>query len=303
MNNIGTHRIPLNGLSQLEIVKILDSINTENRTTIIPIGFPQAGKSMFLSSLMHYCDEYQEKIWVEESSMNYPFDRGRQSKDIMVQFFRDRQGIPSTPKGTIDLIGLTINPIKKLPKLNLAFIDLAGDDLEDFFDPSKNSPFEEKIKGILSGCVTGNPIFCLITPYKPINGDRREDDLHTWFVNYIKQNMPSLFKVAKFIVLVAHWDKVKEEGVNIAVEEYVANNRPKLNALINHREYKVFYIDYSVGLVSDFIDDSGNSAVLIRRVDFQYPHNFWNKLYEFVTGKNLNGDSGFIKFLKRVIGG
>ena len=300
--NTGAERIPLNELSQLKIVSILDDVNDIPRTTLIPIGFPAAGKSMFLSSLMHYCVEYQNKNWVEEPELNYPFDRGRMSKDLMVKFFKEKKGISSTPSGTIDLIGLTMNPIKKLPKLNLAFIDLAGDDLEKFFDPTMQTDFQEKIEAILNGCITGEPVFCLITPYKPKDGDSREDDLHSWFINYIKQNMPNLFKIAKFIVVVTQWDKVEQEGLKLTVEEYIKKKRPKLNGLINHREYNVFFTDYSVGLVKNLKDENGNESVYIQKIDFDYPDRFWNKLYEFRKGKNLNGLSGFSLFFKKLFG-
>ncbi len=57
-------RIPLADLSQKNIMEIFDNLNQEGRHIVVPIGFPKAGKSLFLSSLLYYSQRYTEKKMV-----------------------------------------------------------------------------------------------------------------------------------------------------------------------------------------------------------------------------------------------
>lgn len=291
-------RIPLGDLSQKDIINIFDSINDERRQIVIPIGFPDAGKSLFLSSLIYYSQRYTAKLWLPDYLSKYPFDRGNLSKDQMIQYFDNKEAYPQTKKGTLDLIGINVEPKdKQKPLLKLAFVDLAGDDLEEI-KVSNQARFNEKIDGILKGCDLGKPIFCLITPYEPTKGDRAEDQLHFDFMNYVKVNLPNLYNVSRFIILVSQWDKVPKNQ-KITVEEYIINHRPALHTLISGRTAKIVYGEYSVGELTNALDDKKQSVVLLRRINFHYPHSFWNNLYKVATGKNLE-KTGFWAFLKKL---
>lgn len=293
MNN----KTELKNLSQVEIVDVFDGINADNRTILIPIGFPGAGKSMFLSSLMYYCEEYTDKLWVEETDMLYPYNRGELSKKIMVDFLKNKRGIPTTPTGSIDLIGLKINPHKDVPEVKIALLDLAGEDLKNAaINSATQGVLDDKIEGILHGCSGGKPIFCLITPYQPVIGDKEEDDLHYRFINYIKQKFPKLFKVSKFIVIVSQWDKVIDD--NLKEESYLKNQRPKLYNLISNKDFPVYYLAYSVGEIRNLKDSNGEHIVHISKINFSYPNRFWNRLYTVITGKDLENLSWWERLVK-----
>ncbi len=217
----------------------------------------------------------------------------------MVKYFDDKEAYPSTEKGTLDLIGMDMEPNKKgLPVLKLAFVDLAGEDLEEIKTDNKGK-FNPKIEGILKACELGKPVFCLITPYKPVKGDKDEDTLHQNFINYIKVNMPNLYSVSKFIVIVSQWDKIPVNE-NVVVENYIKQFRPSLDNAIKSRNAKIVYGEFSVGKLVDTFDDDNNPVVYIQRLDFQYPHNFWNNLYKLATGKSEGG--GLFAFFKRLFG-
>ncbi len=126
-------------------------------------------------------------------------------------YFDDQKAYPATTSGTIDIIGLDINPKKKLKPIKLAFVDLAGDDIQKI-TPDNLNEFDDKIEGVLRGCETGTPIFCLITPYAPEKGDNAEDGLHSTFMNYVKVKLPNLYDVAKFIIIVTQWDKIPKSN-------------------------------------------------------------------------------------------
>jgi hypothetical protein len=294
LNTEKTGRIQLKDLSQVEIIKIFDKLNHEGRQIVIPIGFPSAGKSLFISSLMYYAQRFTGKKWTARDLINYPFEKGNISRDLMVKSFDEQKAYPATIKGTIDLIGVDIEPHKKsLPVLKLAFVDLAGEDLEQIKTDNKGK-LNAQIEGILTACELGKPIFCLITPYDPSKGDNNEDTLHQNFINYIHVNMPDLYKVAKFIVIVSQWDKIPSNN-KIEVENYIKLKRPSLHNAINSRNSRIIYGEYSVGKLIDALDENEDPMVLIRRIDFEYPHNFWNNLYRLATGKSF--ESGFLKKL------
>lgn len=294
-------RISLDDLSQKEIIKIFDSLNSEGRQIIIPIGFPQAGKSLFLSSLMYYAERCPDKKWEGNSLNQYPYDKGNRSRNLMIQFFDNKEAYPTTRKGTLDIIGINIEPHKKrLPVLKLAFVDLAGEDIKTIKTDEKGE-FTPQIEGILKACELGKPIFCLITPYKPSTSESAENALHKNFLDYLKESMPDLYNRSKFIVIVTQWDK-KPITDKLKVEEYIEKNRPALHTAMKGRNAKILYGEFSVGKVFDTVDgkdEKGNPkpVVLIQRIDFQYPYNFWNNLYIVATGKPLIQKGWFSKLL------
>ena len=53
-NNLDKPTEFLSDLSIFDISKVFTTFDKEKRILIIPIGFPQAGKSLLLSSLMYY---------------------------------------------------------------------------------------------------------------------------------------------------------------------------------------------------------------------------------------------------------
>src|ERR1700733_422688 len=109
-NKNQSFRIPLSKLSQVDIIKIFDLINEEERQIVIPVGFPSAGKSLFLSSLMYYSAKYTGKKWTPEYLMEYPFDKGNLSRNQMVEDFEQKKAYPVTITGSIDLMGMNIEP-------------------------------------------------------------------------------------------------------------------------------------------------------------------------------------------------
>lgn len=293
------YRTPLRNLSQEQLIRIFDAINEDDRATVIPVGFPQAGKSLFLSSLMFYCETYTDKLWAPDYMLEYPFDNGELSRNQMIGYFNAGRAYPATTSGTVDIIGVDITPQNhRLPVLKIAFVDLAGEDLEKI-KTSNAGEFDDKIEGVLRGCETGKPIFCLVTPYEPVKGDREEDQLHSDFMNYVKVKLPDLYEVAKFIVIVTQWDKVPSNK-KLDVETYIEKKRPKLHTLINGRNSKVIYGEYSVGKVDNTKDEHQNNVVMLRRINFEHPHNFWNNLYKVTTGRSF--DSGVRSFFKKLFG-
>jgi hypothetical protein len=299
-NEQESFRISLDTLGEDEIINIFDGFHKEGRQIVIPIGFPAAGKSLFLSSLMYYAEKNSGKKWDAKPLSAHPFEQGDLSRDTMIKYFDQKKAYPVTPTGTLDLIGINVIPHNsKLPQLKLAFVDLAGDDLRNFrTDKRKN--LNPKVTAILKACrlneSTENksvkPIFCLITPFIPKLGHEEENALFSNFLSYIaedKNGFNPLYKQSKYIVLVSQWDKNTDSEKIDEAEDYIKKYRQALHSAMESRNSNQFVFgEYSVGLLEDTKDRDNKPVVLIRLIANDYPHKFWCQLYELATGKSLN---------------
>jgi hypothetical protein len=283
-----------------DIARIFANLSREKRILIVPIGFPQAGKSLLLSSLMYYARKGSDTMFVTNIEREYPYDKGNFAVNDMVDFFDKGKLYNPNAKGSMDLIGINLTPSKaKLPELKLAFLDLAGEDIKSI-KTSEKGEFTDKINAVFNGLKIDNSpvIFTLITPYEPAklsgesqqNAHDREDALHYDFLNYIKQNQPQILKNAKFFVIVSQWDKNPNEKDN--VENYIKLNRPSIHAYVKNSN--VIWGNYSVGKLLESNVNGINMQEIVR-INYDYPSRFWKKLYHISTNKTLDNRSWFDK--------
>lgn len=293
-------RTPLADLDTHKIAQAFTLFKKDNRVVVIPVGFPQAGKSLLLSSLMHYARKDKDTLFRVKTHSDYPFDGGKFVADQMIKAFNSGTLIGSTEVGTLDLIGVSIEPSNsKLPTLNLGFIDLAGEDLKKI-KTSEGGTFTEKIDAIFNGLKIDNTpiIFTLITPLEParMSGETiqdahdSEDTLHYDFLNYIEVNQPHLLRNSKFIIIVSQWDKNPNEKAN--VEDFIRDYRPSVYNFVKNAS--VIWGEYSVGQILSSKVDGANVST-IERINVVYPSRFWKKLYTLCTGKNLDQKTFFEK--------
>lgn len=283
----------LSELTVHDIARVFTEFGAQKRVLAIPIGFPQAGKSLLLSSLMYYARKGEDALFRTNLVNDFPFDKGRLAADQMVDYLGQGKLYQSTEKGSLDLIGIDIHPANsKLPQLNLAFLDLAGEDIKGI-KTSEGSVFTDKINAVFNGVKIDNSpiVFILITPFEPPrkddesaqNAHDREDALHYDFLNYIKQNQPELLNNSKFFIVVSQWDKNSNAGLD--VETYIREKRPSIYNYVKNST--VVWGEYSIGkLLESKID--GVQIQEIVRINFEYPSRFWKKLYQICTNKNLD---------------
>lgn len=283
-----------------DIARVFTTFGKEKRILVVPIGFPQAGKSLLLSSLMYYARKGNDTMFRTNVERNFPYDKGNLSVNDMVDFFDKGKLYDATQKGTLDLIGINITPSKgKLPELKLAFLDLAGEDIKSI-KTSEKGAFTDKINAVFNGLKIDNSpvIFTLITPYEPArmqgesmqNAHDREDALHYDFLNYIKQDQAQLLNNAKFFVIVSQWDKNPNE--KDSVENFIKTHRPAIHNYVKNST--VIWGNYSVGKL---LETQVNGVVQqeIVRINYDYPSRFWKKLYQICTNKTLDNKSFFQK--------
>jgi hypothetical protein len=287
-------------LSVHEIAKVFTTFNKDKRILIVPIGFPQAGKSLLLSSLMYYSRRGRETLFKTDTEREFPYDKGHLAANDMIEAFDKGKLYDATQRGTLDLIGINIKPSKsKLPELKLAFLDLAGEDVK-LIKASENGDFTDKINAVFNGLkIDKSPvIFTLITPFEPArltgeseqNAHSREDSLHYDFLNYMTINQPQVLKSAKFFVIVSQWDKNPNE--NESIEDFIKTNRPSIYNYVKNEN--VVWGNYSVGKLLESNINGVNIQELVR-INYDYPARFWKKLYHICTNNSLDNKSWFDK--------
>jgi hypothetical protein len=283
----------LEDLHTHEIARVFSNFKNENRFLIVPIGFPQAGKSLLLSSLMYYARKGKDTLFRTNIENNFPFDKGRIATDQMVVNFDSGKLYDSTRMGSLDLIGINIQPSKSgLVPLKLAFLDLAGEDIKNI-KTSESGEFTDKINAVFNGVKLDNSpvIFVLITPYDPPkkaqesshDAHTREDALHYDFLNYLQQNQPELLKSSKFFVVVSQWDKNLNQ--NESVEDFIKNHRPSVYGYVKNSD--VVWGEYSIGKLL-VTNTDGVNIQTIERINFNYPERFWKKMYRICTNMDLD---------------
>ena len=294
------NRAFLQDLNDHDVARVFTRFGSDNRHLIVPIGFPQAGKSMLLSSLMYYARKGNDTLFRTNIENDFPFDKGRIATDNMVNDLDKGRPYEATQKGTLDLIGINIHPNKtKLPSLKLAFLDLAGEDIKNI-KTSESAEFTDKINAVFNGVKLDNSpvIFVLITPFDPPKKDlesssdahAREDALHYDFLNYMHQNQPELMRSSKFFVVVSQWDKNTDR--TLTVESFIKNNRESIFNYVKNSN--VVWGEFSIGklLVSNV---NGINMQSIEKINFNYPSRFWKKLYNICTNKDLDHKTWFEK--------
>lgn len=287
-------------MNNLEISRVFANFSSENRFLVVPIGFPQAGKSMLLSSLMYYARKGTDSFFRTNFENNFPFNKGRFAVDEMVRSLNNKEAYEATSQGTLDLIGVNIEPSKKdFPSLKLGFLDLAGEDIKNI-KTSEGARFTEKINAVFNGVkLDGTSIvFVLITPFDPPkkNGTshsahEREDTMHYDFLNYIKQDQPRLLKNSKFFIVVSQWDLNYDE--NLSVEDFIRENRPSVYSYVKNQD--VVWGQYSVGEVLK-AEVNGEIIESIERINYEYPSRFWKKLYSICTNRDIDQKKWWKKF-------
>lgn len=290
----------ISDLNNQKVAQVFIDLLEENRQVVIPIGFPQAGKTQLISSLMFYAVKGKDKNapipFRAMPKIKFPFNQGRLEVDRMISYYEKKELAPTTISNTLNLIGIDIEPDKKkLPVLKLAFLDLAGEDVQKI-KIDKDGRFTKKIDGIFNGLTISEApiIFMLITPFKPpvyseetqAQADAREDTLHFDFLNYMSEKQPDLLKNAIFFIIVTQWDK-KPVDDQETVESFIRTKRQRIYNYV--RNSNVVWGEYSIGKILQPIsnDDGTVSSPTLERINLDYPSKFWDTLYNTCTGKKL----------------
>ena len=290
-------------LSAKQILEIFADISDTGTPIIIPIAFPNAGKSMFLSSLLYSGSEFGDRSgFLLQPLTSRHYKNGSGTTQHMINAFVAKKAYRRNVAGTLDIIGTKLEPHSaNRNSQEFALVDLSGEDIKRLISDEEDGTgvaefTDPKLQAILNGCAEGNTIFCLITPFMPQDGDAKENELHGRFLTYIESEYPALFQNSKFIVVVAQWDKVPANK-KITPIEYIQNNRRILYNKLVARNTNVVYTEYSVGTIVNTEDENNVPVAVITRINTVYPSKLWNHFYKQTTGNDIISISWWDKIL------
>jgi hypothetical protein len=274
----------LRELSNDEILMDIAQRQQDGRHIIIPIGLPQAGKSMFIASLLAYAFRSAHT----ECSFSDPYPQDISGVTDILNLLDKRKILLVTEANEVTFfdIDMTATYLKKTIKITL--IDLAGEDFARLIGKeqiSKDFPEQRatknKIEYILAACIARKAIFAIVTPVEhgslskqQSQMDRVEDRAMSSFISIMKEQNPRLYDLTKFLLVVSKWDLLPS-GINVL--HYLSSHRESLyNEVSANTKYG--RIPYSVGnVVGEVIMD----------VNLKSPQNFWFTLFRFCTGRQV----------------
>ncbi|MDR1544554.1 MAG: hypothetical protein LBS50_09165 [Prevotellaceae bacterium] len=279
---VGNHL--LDKLNESDILKDIAARIQHGRRLIIPIGLPQAGKSMFIASLIAYAFRRDVK---EDNSCNFAhvFPREHSGVKNITDALDKNDVLPSTRPNEITIIDLDMKSRYRKRPIKITLIDLSGEDIERLTgkraDDSDGTG--AKIEKILAACIARKAIFAILTPVdanmteigEVSEFDINEDSEMRMFINNIQTNNPQLYHLTKFLMVVTKWDTLPKR---IDTATYLKLHRNQLYNEYSSNSKSYGLIPYSVGnVVSNTIIN-----IILRS-----PKNFWYTLYRWCTGKHV----------------
>jgi len=275
----------LTDFSESDILRDIALRIQHGRRLIIPIGLPQAGKSMFIASLIAYAFKRKVSGKDGDNSCNFDhvFPREYSGVKQITDALDNNDVLPSTRSNEITIIDLDMKSRYRKRSIQVTLIDLAGEDIERLIgirDDTEGTA--KKIEKILDACVAQRAIFSIITPVdvniskigEVTDFDTKEDSEMRAFISKLKINNPRLFNMTKFLFLISKWDKLPKL---CGSAKFLELHRPQL-----YTEYldsgRHGLIPYTVGTVT------GSTII---KIDLRSPKNFWYTLYRWCTGQHV----------------
>lgn len=271
----------LTSFEENDILKDIALRIQHGRQLIIPIGLPQAGKSMFIASLIAYAFKRDIK---DDNSCNFDhvFPKESSGVKLITDALDKKDVLPTTGANEITIIDLDMKSRYRKRPIKITLIDLAGEDIERLIGkrPDREGT-AKKIANILAACVAKKAIFAILTPVNNnttlgeiTEFDNNEDNEMKSFISKLKSENPKLYNLTKFLFVITKWDILPHR---IDSAKFLSIHRNQL-----YVEYsssgKYGLIPYSVGNVI------GKTII---DVILHSPKNFWYTLYRWCTGKHV----------------
>lgn len=279
---IGSHF--LDKLSESEILNDIAQRIRDGRRLIIPIGLPQAGKSMFIASLIAYAFKREAK---EDNSCSFRHIEAREKTGIkFITDALDRNDVlPSTRPNEITIIDLDMKSRYRDKVIRITLIDFSGEDIKALIGAQNtdNTATIDKINKILAACVARKAIFAVLSPVdeqmtevgQVSQFDDDEDANMNAFINKIRAENRRLYSYTKFLIVLTKWDKLPQ---NVSAETYLKKHRNQLYNEYTSNSKSYGLIPYSVGNVV------GNTII---DIVLRSPKRFWYTLYKWCTGRHV----------------
>ena len=304
MNNENDQLKPLS-LDDSENLKPLSiSSNDENERSSIPLaktatneiknrdsnfvfffGNPQSGKSVILASILYHLSS---QVGVLRPIIGSP--NSQEVQTLLHDFYENiRQGI--LPERTtvgkvleIDLVFEPNNKSKKVPPINLTFLEASGEDLRAI---RRGGNFQSHISKYLSSDV---PLtFIIVTSYDTADQD---DTLINEFLDELERKQKNLRPI-NIILVISKWDLSGRMDVESPEElnNFIANNLRRTSQRFDANELSKTF--YTIGNIES---SDGRQRISLLNLDTAGVLSNW--LYESITDYPLDYEGTFWERIK-----
>lgn len=262
-----------------------NEIKNKDSNFVFFFGVGESGKSVILSSILYYLSSQAGVLRPKLGTPN-----SKEAQVLLSDFFENiRQGI--LPNRTtrdqvtrLDLIFEPNNKSKKVPPINLTFLETSGENHKDI---SKGGTYHSSIEAYLNANI---PLtFIIVTSFDTAH---LEDTLINEFLDELERKGKNL-KSINVILVVSKWDKSGRTDVSNEdeLENFINERLPRTNNRINSYELNKTY--FTIGDIEN--NGNGERITLLNLVPAEVLSNW---LYESITGYPLDYEGTFWERLK-----
>jgi hypothetical protein len=262
-----------------------NEIKNEDSNFVFFFGVSASGKSVILSSILYYLSSQAGVLSPKSGTPN-----SKEAQVLLADFFENiSKGIlPNrTTRDQVTRIDLKFEPSnksKKVPPINLTFLETAGANHQDI---NKGNQYHSSIDSYLNAKIPLNIL--IVTSY---DSAHKEDSLIYQFLNrLVEKGIESRF--VNIILVISKWDLSGKGGVTSEdeLESFISERLPMTNNRINAYEFSKTY--FTIGK----IETNGNTEKITNlNLDSAEIISKW--LYECITGYPLDYEGTFWERIK-----
>lgn len=262
-----------------------NQIKNKDSNFIFFFGVGESGKSVILSSILYYLSSQAGVLRPRLGTPNT-----KEAQVLLTDFFENiRQGIlPSrTTRDQVtrlDLIFEPNNKSKKIPSINLTFLETSGENHKDI---SRGGTYHSSIEAYLNANI---PLtFIIVTSFDTAH---LEDSLINEFLDELERKEKNL-KSINVILVISKWDKSGRTDVSNEdeLENFINERLPRTNNRINSYELNKTY--FTIGSIEN--NGGGERITLLNLAPAEVLSNW---LYESIVGYPLDYEGTFWERLK-----
>lgn len=262
-----------------------NDIKNKDSNFVFFFGVSASGKSVILSSILYYLSSQAGVLSPKSGTPN-----SKEAQSLLEDFFENiSKGIlPNrTTRDQVTRIDLRFEPSnksKKVPPINLTFLETAG---ANHLDITRGNKYHNSIDSYLNAKIPLNII--IVTSY---DSAHKEDSLINVFLNRLVEKGIDP-KFVNIILVISKWDLSGKNGVSSEdeLESFISERLPMTNNRMNTYEFSKTY--FTIGQ----IENNGNSE-RITNLNLDSAEIISKWLYESITGYPLDYEGTFWERIK-----
>lgn len=260
-------------------------LKNKDSNFVLFFGSASSGKSVILSSMLYYLNSHLGVLRPNPSTPN-----SKEAMILMSDFFDNiRKGIlPNrTTKDQVtrlDFIFQPNNKSKKVPPINLTFLETAGD---NNYEIRRGGKFHSSIDTYLNARI---PLTIIIVTSR--ENAHKEDTFIYEFFNELQKKEKNLQSV-NIILIVSKWDKSGKLDVAhpSELDDFITDNLPMTNKAIDTYEFSRSF--YTIGELASI---NGEERIKVLSLSTAEVLAKW--LYNSIVGYELDYEGTFWERIK-----